>query len=80
VSADVDLASERLSQATKDLVQITFLPKAIGARVKWPHNGVIWERVSENGWRAPSAFPFDTHSDFDYPSSHIVMCAWEVIQ
>lgn len=47
---DVSIAAETVNQAAQHLVSVTGLPGAVGDRVQWTSNGLIWHRISDNGW------------------------------
>ena len=70
-------ARKRAAEAVKSLRQIEALPRRVGQRVRWS-NGVIWERVGDNAWRAISengvpllSFPQR------YRSEHVASGSWE---
>lgn len=72
--ADVALALTELLNAAQKVEKIESLPKKLGARIRWTHNGVEWERVGGNAWK-PVAQPESEH----YPSEHIARLAHEVV-
>lgn len=47
---DVSIAAQTVNQAAQHLVSVTGLPGMVGDRVQWTSNGLIWHRISDNGW------------------------------
>lgn len=78
---DVARAAEDLRRAAEILVGVTALPIERGARVVWTHNGIVWERVSGNGWRAVSREGEQLLEEGapDAPSSHVAGIPFEVL-
>lgn len=80
---DVVLALEKVEQALSSFGAIFQLPRRIGARVRWPHNGLAWERVNENGWRPltdDGSGPPDPRESRLYESEHIARYGYETIE
>lgn len=79
---DVARAAEELRRAADLLVGVTALPIERGARVVWTHNGIVWERISGNAWRAVSKDGEPFLDDPDAPpssSAHVASIPFEVL-
>lgn len=68
-------ALEAVDKAIRTAIAIADLPKKIGSKVRWPHNGVIWVRKDDDQWIAegdPMRWPT--------PSEHVVSLAWVPVE
>lgn len=66
-------ARRKADDAAEMLYRIRQLPQQVGDSVRWPHNGVVWNRAGDDDWRT------DSMPDHPYPSEHIARLAWEVV-
>jgi hypothetical protein len=74
---DVAEAQDNLRRAAEILVGVSALPIERGARVRWPHNGIVWTRVSGYAWAAEDET--GNRSAVDAPSAHVASLPFEVL-
>jgi len=77
VNYDVSKAVRELEVATENLRRILLLPADIGARVRWPHNGVVWTRTGEDAWE-PDNGGKPSAGD-SYSTAHIASASCELL-
>lgn len=70
---DTVIAQRKYLKAGEAWRLVAALPGRIGSRVLWT-NGVLWERVGPNGWKAISD---DSGRGEWWPSEHVVSKPWE---
>ena len=75
------VAVDTLYRASVNLKEVARLPKEVGDRVKWPHNGLIWVRTGPNSWETeglPNAVDSRGRRRW-WPSDHVADHDFEVL-
>lgn len=73
-NSDVIDAIVAVRKATDLLHRIIGLPAQRGARVEWPHNKQVWQRVGGDMWAPVN--DDGRVQDETYPSAHVAKHHW----
>lgn len=72
-------AADAIQKARESFVQISKLPREIGAKVQWHSQGVRFVRVGDNKWHTDSRVGNSLGNTF-FPSLYIVSLPWGVVE
>lgn len=73
-------AASAINRARDNYDRIRALPTAVGARIRWKSNKLVWRRVGDNAWLPEHELPVTVTPPLEYPSEHIARYGWEPVE